>query len=62
MKAKSNNPLINYENEWVALTKDGKKVVSHAVSFKSLSQKLKKLKLKDIIMTRVFPFDGYYSP
>mgnify|MGYP001561749758 CR=1 FL=1 len=62
MITKLQNPLVNYENKWVALTKDGKKVVASATDVKVLSEKLKRLKAKDIIMTRVFPFDGNYSP
>ena len=62
MARKAKNPLLPYENKWVALTLDRKKVIASAASVKVLDKKLKKLKDKEVIMTKVLPFDGAYSP
>jgi hypothetical protein len=57
-----NNPLVNYENRWVALTLDRKTVLSFGNSVKELDRKLKTLKQKKVIITKVFPFDCQISP
>lgn len=53
--------LIPYENQWVALTPDRKRVITGDKNFKKLSQKLKKMKNKDAILHFVLPFDRTYS-
>ncbi len=58
---KFKNPLLPFENKWVALTRDGKMVVASASSVKMLSKKLEKVK-QEVVMTKVFPFEGSYSP
>jgi len=52
--------LIPYENKWVALTPDNKKVIASAKDVGVLSKKLKNLKIKhgQAIMMYVSPFDA----
>ena len=61
---KINNPLLNYENKWVALTLDNKKVIASDKDFKKLHHKLEKMKIgkKEAIMHYVLPFGAHYSP
>lgn len=58
------NPLISFENKWVALSPDRKKVIASGLTIKEVNQKLKKLQTKngDAILTMVLPFDKVYSP
>ncbi len=56
------NPLINYENKWVALTPDRKTVIAAGRSYKEVDKKLKKMKQEDVILTFVPPFDTFLSP
>ena len=41
MKKKTDNPLIHFENKWVALTSDRKKVIAVGESIKEVDKKLK---------------------
>lgn len=56
------NLLVEYQKKWVALTSDRSKVIDVAESLKELSVKVKKIKVKNIIVTYVLPMDSYYSP
>lgn len=58
---KISNPLINYENKWVALSSDRKKVLAAADSVKQLEKKARKLK-KKVVFTWVPPFDRVLAP
>ena len=62
--AKASNILLPYENKWVALTNDNKRVIAFAKDVKVLTNKLRKLKIAkgDAVMTWVPRFDGWYSP
>jgi len=62
MRKKIRNPLVLFENEWVALTPDRKKVIASGVTIKELDKKLAKLKNKEAILTKVLPFDQVFSP
>jgi len=62
MKRKTDNPLIHFENKWVALTQDRKRVIAAGDSIKEVNQKLKQLKDQNVILTHVLPFDKIYSP
>lgn len=54
--------LLPYENKWVAVL-GGKKVVAFAESVKGLQKKLNRLAItKEVVMTKVFPFNGSYCP
>lgn len=55
------NILLNYENKWVALSKDRNKVLFASSSLEGLHKKLEKAKEKDVILHYVPPFDGYLS-
>lgn len=59
---KINNPLLNYEKKWVALSPDNKKVVAAADSIKQLEVKVKRLRRKDVVFTWVPPFDVSLAP
>lgn len=61
-KKKILNPLVNFENKWVALTPDRKKVIASSVTVEELDKKLAKMKNKDAILTKVLPFDQIFSP
>lgn len=57
------NILLPFEGKWVAITADRKKVVAHAPNPKLLDKKIKGLKKgENVIMTKVLPFAGSYSP
>jgi len=61
-KRKIENPLIPFENQWVALMPDRKKVIASGATIKELDRQLTKLKNKDAILTKVLPFDQVFSP
>lgn len=55
--------LADYENKWVALTLDRKKVIASANDIKTLDRKVSKLlKNKDVIYHHVLPLNGSYAP
>lgn len=54
--------LLNYENKWVALSKDRSRVVDAARNLDSLFKRLSKSKKKDVILHFVPPFNSYLSP
>jgi hypothetical protein len=55
------NPLLNYENKWVAMTLDYNKVIESADYPKDLEKKLIKQKIKNVVLMKVMPFK-YVSP
>lgn len=59
---KIQNPLINYENKWVALTPDRKTVITSGRSYSEVARKLRKIKKEDVILHYVPPFDGFIAP
>lgn len=61
---KIKNPLVNYENKWVALTPDNKKVIMSAKDLKSLHNKLleKKVKKNQAVLMWVPPFNVALIP
>lgn len=61
-KSKSVNPLIPFENMWVALTVDRKRVVASGETIKELEKKMDKIDNREVIFTKVLPFDQFYSP
>lgn len=61
-KKKIVNPLIPFENQWVAFTPDRKRVIASGATIKELDRQLTKLKNKDAILTKVLPFDQVFSP
>lgn len=58
---KINNPFLNYENKWVAISSDSKEVLAAADSVKQLEKKAKRLKAK-VVFTWVPPFDQHLAP
>ena len=61
-KNKIINPLIPFEDKWVALTMDNKRVVASGVTIKELEEKMDKIGNCEVIFTKVLPFDQFYSP
>lgn len=55
------NPLLGYENKWVAITTDYSKVVESANKPEELEKKLIKQKIKNVVLMKVDPFK-YFSP
>lgn len=55
------NPLLNYENKWVAISKDYSKVIESADKPQDLEKKLTKQKIKNVILMKIDPFK-YFSP
>ena len=55
------NPLLKYENKWVAMTPDYSKVIEFANKPEELEQKLIKQKIKNVVLMKVNPFK-YFSP
>lgn len=58
---KIKNPMASYENKWVALSSDKKKVVAAGSSIKQLEKKLEGFKQEEVILTFVPPFDKVLS-
>jgi len=61
-KDKIISPLIPFENMWVALSLDRKKVVASGETIKELKKKMDKIDNCEVIFTKVLPFDQFYSP
>ena len=55
------SPLIGFENKWVAVDLEGKKVFDSAKTLKELAQKISKVK-EQVILKKVLPFDKAYAP
>lgn len=53
--------LLNYENKWVALSKDRSKVLYAAKSLENLFKKIPQVRKDDVILHYVPPFDGHLS-
>ncbi len=62
MARKGKNPLLPYENKWVALNPNRKKVIAHATTVEILDRKLSKLNNNDAVLTKVLSFDKFISP
>lgn len=62
MYKKIPNPMIPYENMWVALSSDRKRVVASGKTIKELDKKMSKIEDNEAIYTRVLPFDQFLSP
>lgn len=58
---KIKNPMMDYENKWVALSSDKTRVVAAGSSIKQLEKKLKGFKKDEVILTFVPPFDAVLS-
>ena len=56
------NPLVEYENKWVALNAKQDKVVLSAASLSGLQKKLMVQRDRDLVVTKVMPFDVYLAP
>jgi len=62
MKKKVENPLLNYENKWVALDEKQEKVVLFADTLAKLQKKIVKQKSRSLAVMWVSPFDVYLAP
>lgn len=62
MSSRNRNPLISYENKWVALSPDGKEVIAWGTTPVSVSKKLDKMGNKTAQLLKVPRFDIHYSP
>lgn len=56
------NPMICYENKWIALSSDRKKVLASDKSLKKLDKKIQKIKDINFFVTKVLPFDTILAP
>lgn len=54
--------LIPYENKWVALSPNRKRVWASGDTVKEVNKKLEKMKNKTAILSKVLAFDKNYSP
>jgi len=54
--------LLDYENKWVALSKDRSKVLYAAKAIDNLLKKIPKANKNDVILHFVPPFNTYLSP
>lgn len=64
MKISTRNPLLKYENKWVALDKDAQDVIASGDSLGRLEQKIKDRSVEDpkIVIMKVPPFGKAYAP
>lgn len=53
--------LNDYEGKYVAISRDGKKVVASGANIPTVFKKLEKLGDKNSVVLWVFPFDTYYT-
>ena len=51
--------LKPYANQWVALSRDQKKVVANGKNLKSITTKVES---KNVVFLKVFPIDSFYMP
>lgn len=58
---KFSSPLLNYENKWVALSNNNKKVLASANTIPELEKKLRDVSSKKFVLTFVPPFDKVLS-
>lgn len=54
--------LKPYENKWVALSPDHKKVVSSGDTLSDTAKKIKKYHKDEVVFFRVLPFNASYAP
>ncbi|OGV94737.1 hypothetical protein A3A66_01915 [Microgenomates group bacterium RIFCSPLOWO2_01_FULL_46_13] len=62
MIKKIKNPLISYENKWIALSSDKKRVIASGKTIETVEKKLAKAKNSEAILMKVLPFETVYSP
>jgi hypothetical protein len=60
-KQNKKNPLIPYENQWVALTSNKKKVLFASKNLKTLHKKIAK-NTSNLILMKVPPFNMVFAP
>lgn len=53
--------LAKYEDKWVALSLDNKRVVTSGSNIEEVARKLKRLKKQGVLL-KVTPLDTYLSP
>ena len=57
------SPLRNFENQWVAMSKDYKEVIVSAKTLKLLNRKIEESKLgEQVVVTQVYPFSTIICP
>lgn len=54
--------IIKNENKWIAINADGTKVFASATKLDILEKKLERMKIKNIVIRFVPPFDTVLSP
>lgn len=54
--------FLKYANQWIGLSSDRSKVIASGNSLMEVNEQLKKLKVKDPIVTYVMPPDQYIAP
>ena len=59
---RNKNPLVDYENKWVALDEKQSKVVLASETLLGLQKKIKQQEDRNLVVTRVMPFDVYLAP
>lgn len=59
--SKISSPFLNYENQWVALTPRGNKVLASGSTVPELEKKLKGVSSKRFVLTFIPPFDKVLS-
>lgn len=62
MKHISLHQLITFQNKWVALSKDRKKILLAGNTIEETQEKLKKENIKDAILTYIPSTGKYISP
>ena len=62
MKAVSLETLSQYENRYIALSKDRAKIIASGKTIKDLENKLEKMKIKKTVIEYVEPLNAYLSP
>ncbi len=54
--------LLQYANQWVGMTEDRSKIIVSGKTLTAVNEQLKKLKIKDAIVTFILPPDHYLAP
>lgn len=62
MKKIITNPMVNYENQWVALSSDNKKILAASKNLEDLDKEIKKIKNLKFTVIKILPFNTVLAP
>jgi len=54
--------LVKYSKKWVAISKDGKKILASGTDMKTVIENLGEHNPDEVTLTYVIPPNGFYAP